>query len=387
MYRIRFAALAATFVFGLLGGAVPTAAQAAGLWFTCFTRDTGSVRCWGYNQFNQLGTAAPSVFESRAVAAVGLGRRVQIESGGYHACARNPLGRVHCWGLNNVGQLGTGSTGLISPPVRVVGVAEAVNIAVGHQHACAVRANGRVFCWGRNHEGQLGDGTREDRPRPVRMQGITDAVAVTASQRHTCVLHRTGEVSCTGYNASGQLGVPSTNTATGRYLSPVRVPGLRNVEQVVAGWDHTCAVNVYGNVLCWGNNLVGQLGRVTVNSAPNGPGRVVGVSRVAQIGLGRNQSCAINTNGVLFCWGDNSAGQLGNGQTGGHTHVPQRVRLPGAAALHILAGYDHTCVVRASRTIWCWGANMFGQLGNGTTQPSAVPVRAIGSGYGFFQPN
>jgi alpha-tubulin suppressor-like RCC1 family protein len=156
-------------------------------------------------------------------AVVDLTDATTITAGDYHTCARRASGTVVCWGLNSYGQLGTGTAGGASfTPTGIAGLTDAVELAAGALHTCARRATGAVVCWGRNNYGQLGDGTTTNRTTPVTVAGLSDAVEIAAGYSATCARRASGAVVCWGINDSGQIG-DGTNTARS---IPVMVPGF-----------------------------------------------------------------------------------------------------------------------------------------------------------------
>ncbi|MFN7003541.1 MAG: RCC1 domain-containing protein [Roseinatronobacter sp.] len=299
----------------------PHVAVAVGEGFSCALSESGAVHCWGRNTRGQLGdgTTSNSV---RPVPVRGLQSGVQaITAGAGSACAINAQGRVLCWGENSDGQLGDGSTTARSRPVRVQGLGGDVQaISAGSRHACALNRNGRAMCWGANRRGQLGDGTYTRRLVATRVAGVPrDARAISVGGGHSCMLDRQGRVLCWGWNGDGALGSGNYES------SPLRVRARRIGTGAIAlsalgeAWEagnvprgHTCAVMADGRTMCWGRNDQGQIGNGGTGGSAR-PLRVRGLSTPQHLAQGVGQHrCAINAAGRLMCWGENVYGQLGN---------------------------------------------------------------------------
>jgi len=332
----------------------------------------GSVVCWGYNTYGQLGDGSQGN-RPAPVVVTGLASGDGSVGGGYgQTCTVSTTGMLRCWGRNDRGQVGDGTTTNHVMPVTVSGLnAGVAAVAVGGDHTCALTTAGAVHCWGSNAYSQLGDGTSTNRSTPVQVTGLTSGiVAVAAGGYHTCALTGSGAVLCWGDNSAGQLG---DGTTTSRAV-PVYVSGMAGGATALAGgtW-HTCAVSNGGRVRCWGNNIRGPLGDGTETDRPT-PVMVIGLAGgVARVSAGDAHSCALTTGGAVWCWGDNSYGQLGDGTMTGRL-VPVAVSGLGSGTADLSSGVFHNCAVDSAGAAWCWGLNDDGQLGDGTTADRTTPV-------------
>ena len=351
------------------------AAIAAGRSHTCALTFGGGVKCWGDNYNGQLGDGTKTT-RLTPVNVSGLASGViAITAGGSHTCALTAEGGVKCWGWNKYGQLGDGTGKRHLMPVDVSGLASGVSaITAGYAHTCARTAGGGVKCWGYNSSGQLGDGTNTDRHTPVNVSGLTTEVSgIKAGGSHTCARISGGGVKCWGDNRSGQLG---DGTWEIRY-TPVNVYGLASgVSGITAGGQHTCARTAEGRAKCWGANWSGQLGDGTTTERHR-PVIVSGLaSGVSAISAGGSHTCALIVGGGVKCWGHNVSGELGDGTTTDR-HTPVGVSGLANGVGTIAAGGSHTCARTRGGEVKCWGANWYGQLGNGMTIRRLIPVNVV----------
>jgi len=300
-----------------------------------------------------------------------------ILAGGRQTCALLSSGSVACWGDNALGQLGNASTDSSPSPVFVSGIGEeTAEVAAGASHGCAATLSGRVLCWGDNEHGQLGNGAwgpGTESPWPLAVPGLPgDTAALAAGDGHSCAIGAGGSLLCWGRNDFGQAGLGTSDSPVS---APAAVTGLGSgVIQASAGGLHTCAVTSDGLAFCWGRNDFGQLGdgSTTDRSAPAAVSLGSGVS-VASVAAGSHHSCAVTSGGGALCWGRNDFGQLGDGSTG-ERRTPVSVSGLDAGVLRLSCGELHTCALMDSGIVKCWGANAFGQLGNGSTSRSKWPV-------------
>jgi alpha-tubulin suppressor-like RCC1 family protein len=349
---------------------------AAGHDHTCALTNSGGVECWGSDEYRQLGDG-DTVDRSTPIEVKGLsGDVVALTAGDYHNCVITTSGGVKCWGWDDYGQLGGGNW-VSGPIVDVVGLSSGVkSLAAGLRHTCALTTSGGVKCWGDNTADQLGDGTNTNRLTPVDVVGLSSGViALVAGGAHTCALTSHGGVKCWGANDSGQLGDGTHDW----HNTPVDVVGLTSdVQAIAAGWSHTCALLISGSAKCWGDNHAGQLGDGTTAEYDTLVD-VKGLSGGVAIGAGVLHTCALTTSGGVKCWGDNNWGQLGDGTTTAHTTPVDVVGLNSGVAVLSVGGY-HTCVVKASGGAMCWGNNNFGELGYKVLW---VPMNVVGFEGGF----
>ena len=300
-----------------------------------------------------------------------------LSAGTYHTCHLDSAGKVKCWGLNYFGQLGTAPNEAPRVPVEVSGFGNPVSaVATGEHHSCALTSSGSVWCWGRNDSGQLGNNTKDMKHSPTQVTGLSSAVvALAAGCGHTCAVTSSGGLLCWGANYRGQVG---DNGSTDR-KTPTQVSGLTSgVVAVSAGCDHTCAVTGGGEVLCWGRNAVGELGIGETSEPRRTPTQVSGAtSGFVSVASGWRHSCALKSSGQLLCWGRNNGGSLGDGTTV-DSLIPRQVGSREYLGLSVPSAGEHTCAITSSGGLECWGVNKAGQLGEGTKGKQTRPTQVSG---------
>jgi alpha-tubulin suppressor-like RCC1 family protein len=354
----------------------------------------GAAYCWGENFNGELGdgansnSAVPVAVDTSGVLA---GKTlVQITAGYEYTCALDSAGAAYCWGNNQYGQLGNAATANSNVPVAVnaAGLPDGqsfTQISAGVVHTCALDTAGTAYCWGWNAFGQLGNGKTTSSSVPVAVGGPlpgANLTQITAGAYVTCALDAAGAAFCWGYNVYGELGDGANSNAD----VPVAVDASgalagQTLTQIDASWYHTCAVDAAGAVFCWGRNSYGQLGDASstdsnVPVAVDANGSLAGQD-VTQVTTGAYDSCALDAAGSAYCWGYDAYGQLGNGSTTSSS-VPVAVDTGGLLAGKVLtqihAGVWHVCGLDSAGAAYCWGGNASGELGDDASSPSAVPV-------------
>lgn len=330
------------------------------------------VYCWGNNEHGELGVGSTVDSESPVLVAGLPSDIVEVSATGYFSCALSSSGSVHCWGLNEYGQLGEGTMETRTSPVRSApSIDDAVRLSAGGDSVCVVRETGNIACWGRGTGGALGNGTFVDSTSPVTVVDVDSPLGISGSGGHFCVRLMDETVSCWGWNGYGQLGRAYSDTSD-LSATPVMPMGLAGVQQVSAGGRHTC-VRTPTSVACWGWNMFGQLGN---GSGPDSytPVIVGGLGESsADLAAGGSHTCTLLDSGNIYCWGGNSMGQLGVGDRMERSS-PTAVSGFTAPVTQLSAGDFHTCALLSTGNVACWGGNFEGQLGTGTRDDSLTPV-------------
>jgi alpha-tubulin suppressor-like RCC1 family protein len=358
---------------------------ATGLNHTCALTSASGVLCWGNNQYGQVGNGSTTTAVTSPANIIGfsLPAFVGLVAGANHTCALQTDGGASCWGRNSNGQLGNGitSTNAYSAfRVTVIGLSNAVALAAGLSHTCALQASGTVHCWGDNQYGQLGDATLTSSNTSVAVADLSDAVAIAAGDNHTCALESNGKVRCWGNNDFGQLGNGNTTgSSTG-----VTVANLnRMAVALTAGRRHTCVVLTDGSMQCWGQNTVGQLGNNTITDSTRPTNVYFEVdtdlpSLGVTLAAGYGHTCSLKANNNMRCWGDDKDFQLGYANPV-FSYFSTPIPVSGLSdAIAVAAGGKHTCALQANGTMSCWGSNSNGQLGDSTLTGKQTPVSVTG---------
>jgi alpha-tubulin suppressor-like RCC1 family protein len=285
--------------------------------------------------------------------------------------------RLYAWGGNGSGQLGLGPPqppGFVSTPTPVGSATDWRVVSAARFYSCGVHEDGSLWCWGENQLGQLGDGTIDDRHEPTQVGTATDWRFVTATDLHTCGIRNDGSLWCWGQNSEGQAS--GDGTTSNGVVTPMRV-GNDSWKTVRAGSQYTCAIRTDSTLWCWGANFHGQLGdgTITDRSTPV----QIGTATWTALSAGYAHTCGIQANRSLWCWGENDSGQVGNGTTNLGVLRPIQVGTATdwravTTSVAIFFREGHTCAIRDGGSLWCWGQNSEGQLGDGTLTRRLLPV-------------
>jgi alpha-tubulin suppressor-like RCC1 family protein len=329
----------------------------------------GHAFCWGDNSFGQLGDGS-RVSRPYAMPVQGLDQVVQMAVGcgsptsSGHTCAVTSSKELWCWGANVDDQIGDESGEDQLVPKRIASLSGVTAVSLGARHSCALLENHRVFCWGDNDSLQIGDDTGIDRPAPTPATDLIDAVEISMGAFHSCARRQTGALACWGRNAYGEAG---TGDQIG-VVRPMPVVGIDDALQIAAGGFHTCARRASGGAWCWGYGEYGNMGNGTQPFAQLTPVEVELPWEPLEIASGQ-AVCARNAQGAVSCWGVRLDSRL-------NTVIklsPEPIT-PLAPAL-TLGG---SCSASPAKLVSCWGFNSRGQLGNGMTNNSDVPVSVVG---------
>ncbi len=316
---------------------------------------------------------------------------------------------AYCWGNNNYGQLGNGSTTNSSSPVAIaIGGSSAIpsgntisQISVGFFSSCAIDNSGVAYCWGSNDYGQLGNGSTKNSSLPIAVAIGGDSaipsgstiLQISSGAFNTCAIASNHKAYCWGANWYGQLGNGTTTSSS----LPVEVtiggnsaiPNDSTILQISTNEYNTCAIASNHKAYCWGVNWYGQLGNgTTTNSSlpvevtTGGNSAIPSDSTISEISNNGMNNCAIDNHGVAYCWGNNDYGQLGNGTTT-NSSLPVAIAIGGNSAIPSgssivqITGLENTCAISSDNKVYCWGNNNYGEVGNGTTVSSSLPIQVI----------
>lgn len=339
---------------------------------TCGIASIGLGLCWGQGTSGQLGDSTITNSTSPTVVRK-IGQWSAMSAGLQHSCGLDNAGLAYCWGENIFGQLGDGTVSSRRAPTAVANTFSYTTIAAGGMHTCGTASSG-TWCWGENASGQVGDSTLSARREPTLVKTNQTFTRVVTGNAHSCGLTAAGEAYCWGDNTYGQIG----NGTFNHQRTPVAVLGAFTFAGIDAGGTHTCALVATGTAYCWGRGESGELGDSTVvnSSTPVMVLAEPGVSFTTGLAGGQH-ACGIATDQLGWCWGENSSGQLGDSTISSRT-APVRISSP-LQWLGVSGGEDYSCGMTVTQNlVYCWGLNDVGQLGDGTLRRHRTPEKILG---------
>jgi alpha-tubulin suppressor-like RCC1 family protein len=366
----------------------------AGTEHTCARTQAGKAYCWGSDHNGRLGNGTALTANQGVPSPVQMPAGVSVTSisaGLAHTCLVGSDSRAYCWGWDYHGQVGNGTT-VTAPqetPVRLEMPegGSVTSVSAGYRLTCAVVLDGRAYCWGWDENGQLGNGTTltgdQHSPTPVQMPVGVSFTSIAAGLYHSCALASDGRAYCWGNDGHGQLGNGTTLYADQHSPSPVQMPAGVSFTRIAVGASHTCARGSDGHAYCWGWDGFGQLGNDVVPASKPSPSRVAmpaGVS-VTDVSTGYHYACALGSDGRAYCWGNEVRGELGNGATvTGDHRTPSPVEMPAGVTFgQIDLGFRHSCAISSGGPSYCWGNNELRSVGDGTSIDRHVPVVVAGT--------
>lgn len=342
-------------------------------------KDDGTVWIWGSSNEGKLGNDIYVASEGLTintvcypVQAVDLTDVVSVSAGATHIMALKKDGTVWGWGHNYDGQVGNGNTDNIGKPVQAVGLTDVVDVSAGSYKTMAVKSDGTVWAWGENRQGDLVDGnTNLQLTAPVQVKGINDVISVSIGG-NALALKKDGTVWGWGSNSTGGLGEDGGFASS----KPVKIRGLSNIVAISAGGLFNAALRNDGTVWAWGENFAYELGSETIQGFSRTPVQIKGLTDVVAIDANFKNVIALKGDGTVWTWGSNEYGQLGNNSTVYKSAVPVYV-----SALNdivsVSAGVNYFIAADKNGDVFSWGYNYFCQLGNGSGLNSSVPTEAL----------
>ncbi|MDX2192996.1 MAG: hypothetical protein NW201_06555 [Gemmatimonadales bacterium] len=354
--------------------------------FTCaLTAPAGALRCWGSNRFGQLGVGAADSFRVVPTAPASDPGFRTISAGGAYACGLTPSDALFCWGRpttqNSGNVFGDASfTSIVTQPTRVQGSRTYRAISLGASHACGIAsgADSTLWCWGENDEGEIGDGTTGgQRNAPTLVAGGRKWRSVSVGTSFTCAIDNLPSAWCWGNGTLGRLGTGSVTNVNAPTAVAVG-PGLQ-FAAVSAGEQHACGLLTTGRLQCWGNNASGQLGIGVADTFRVAPGDLSQDASWIAVSAGGAHSCGITSQGQRACWGSDFRGITGLGRVNTQPPTTQPSVLNTELAtlgafVGVVARWDHTCVLGTSGLVACFGMNDLGQLGEPNFAPPIIPA-------------
>lgn len=337
----------------------------AGSSHTCKLATDDAAYCWGSNGQGQVGIGALSPRVRQPTAVATTLRFARLAAGYSHTCGLTRDGTAYCWGWNGRGELGDGTTQTRTVPTPVATSLRFTTLVTGAGIVtCGLTADSQAYCWGSNFDGTVGDGTTVDRVVPTAVATPSPLRLLTVGYA-SCGLAASGQAYCWGDNTFGALGVGDTRDRS----VPGPVQGGVSFAALAAGGYAVCGLTAAGVPYCWGRTFA----QGTASDAVTTPTPLAGNLQFASLAAGSAHACGLTPRGRAYCWGDNLTGALGDGTTERVRPAPTPVT-GGLAFQLVVAGDSHTCGLTSSASLYCWGFNTTGQLGDSTTASRNRPV-------------
>jgi prepilin-type N-terminal cleavage/methylation domain-containing protein len=345
----------------------------------CGLKSDNKLYCWGSNYHGELGftTTYGTNYQPKPVNSdttpwleVGLGNDI--------SCGIKINGLLYCWGNSSQGSIGDGLPGFyrVVPTLVSGGFTDWKKVS-SSMTVCAIRGAsgvGVAYCWGENNYGQIGDGTTVQRNVPTLVSGgFTDWIEISSTRHNACGIRSTGELYCWGRNHYGQIG---DGTSTDRSTPTLVSGGFTDWTQLSVRGGGVCGIRATGELYCWGINNRGQIGDGTSTDRSTPTLVSGGLTDWIKISVGEG-SCGLRATGALYCWGSNHHGQIGDGTTT-NRNIPTLVSGGFTDWQDIKSGSSNNCGIRANKKIYCWGHNHQGKIGDGTTTNRNIPTLVSG---------
>ena len=343
----------------------------AGMYHTLGVKSDGTLWAWGYNYDKQIG-CGDACGTSNVLSPVQIGTDntwVSVSAGDFHSSGMKADGTVWTWGRNDSGQIGDWTTVAKNVPTQTDPDRNWASVKAGYAHTLGVKSDGTVWSWGYNNQGQLGDGTSTNRRTPVQVGTETSWASIAAGYQHSLGIKSSdGSLWTWGYNNYGQLGDGTPFSRT----RPVLI-GTDAWASIAAGWYHSVGITSDGSLWAWGYNNYGQLGDATIVSKTT-PTQILPGTTWASVAAGSYHTVAVKTDGTLWAWGYNNYGQLAITADGSAHSVPAQIGNDNTWVV-VAAGTSHTVGIKANGTLWAWGLNTSGQLGDATNDTKSTPTQ------------
>lgn len=338
------------------------------VWNIALSIPSGKLYAWGFNSYGRLGDNT-TINKSSPVQVGSVTTWTGVASGYYASAAIKKDGTLWTWGYGEQGQLGLGDGMPRSSPVQVGALTNWSKIAVGNFQTLAIKTNGTLWTWGRNNWGQLGLGDLIYRSSPVQVGSLTTWAQADGAD-HGIALQTDGTLWSWGFNSVGQLGLNSISNQS----NPVQIGTLTAWSKLSGCASHISAIKTDGTLWAWGNNTDGQAGYGYTGSNRSSPVQVESATDWSSVAGHTSHTHAIKTDGTLWGWGNNSSGQLGNNTTNNRSYPMQVSSLTTWSKLAVGVG-SYTVAIKTDGTLWGWGNNYYGTLGQGNTNNISSPVQ------------